>query len=300
MTRGYYQEEGLEVRYCWSLDLNLSGEEEMKESVNELSNKLFDVIFGTFNTVVYYNIIKNPIPLVALCGLTQKDVGALAVLKQSNIKSPKKLGGRKVGILGFPFEQEFIDQIIKSEGGNENIQPVLAPFQHLLCGLREEKYEACNIVVPWHGVKAQKDNVELNMFHFQRYGIPRHYPLLISLREIINEKRPLFRSFLRATRRGYQDLVKSEPREIAKILSLEVNHENMKDTEFLEQSLRCLREYFEDTSEWGIMKEEDWRNYVHFLSEKQLLHDENKNTIKEEHVPIKSLFDNEFLGQDSH
>jgi len=302
IKRGFYQEEGVQVKYSWPKNERQSVQEQMKESVNELSNRKADVIFGNFNSVIYHNIIKNRMPLVALCGLTQRDVGALAVLKKSNIDSLKKLGGRKVGIFGVPFEEEMINEMIKSEGGvNEKIHAVPTPFQSLLRGLQQEEYEACHVVVPWHGVKAQQENLDLKMFPFDRYGIPRHYPLLISLKDVISEKRSLLRSFLRATCRGYQELFKSEPREIARILS-EVDHENMKDTDFLEKSLKCFRDYFQEGgshSHWGFMKEEDWRNFVHFLSEKQLLRDENRNPIKEEHVPIKSLFDNELLGQGS-
>jgi len=300
LKKGYYQEEGVQVKYCWPKNENQTVEEDIKESINELTNKKADVVFGSFNSVVYYNIIKNRVPLVALAGLTQRDVSGLAVLKKSNIESLKQLGGKRIGVFGSPFEPEFIDQMIKSDGGNERMQPVVVPFNHLLEGLRQDKYEGCHIVVPWQGVKAQEENLDLKTFPFERYGVPRNYPLLISLKEIINEKKSLLRSFLRATSRGYQDLVKCEPREIAKILS-EVGHENMRDTNFLEKSLRSLREYFQEggSSRWGYMREEEWRNYVHFLSEKQLLRDENKNPIKEEHVQIRSLFDNELLGQGS-
>jgi len=297
VKKGYYQEEGVHVKYCWPKSENQSVEENFKESINELSSRKADVIFGSFNSVIYHNIIKNRVPLVGLCGLTQRDVCGLAVLKKSNIESPKKLAGKKVGIFGLPFEQECIEQVIKSDGGNEKIKPVHPPFQRLICDLREEKYEACTIIAPWHVAQAQKENIDIKVFYPERYGIPRHYPLLVSLKDIINEKKTILRSFLRATARGYQELFKSEPREVAKILSDVVDHENMKDIELLERSLMLLREYFhEGGSHWGFMREEDWRSYVHFLSENQLLRDEHKNPVKEEHVQIKSLFDNELLG----
>jgi len=294
LKKGYYLDEGLHIKYIWPKNENQSVQEDVIESINDLSNKKVDIIFGTFNSVVYHNFINNRIPLVALCGLTQRNIGSVAVLKKSHIESPNKLGGRKVGVVGLPFEQGFIDQMIKSEGGKERIQPVVTPFQHLLRDLREEKYDACHLVVPWHGVKAQEEKVELRMFNFEKYGIPQHYPVLISLKQIISEKKSLLQCFLRATCRGYQELIDSEPRKIAMIL-YEFNHEEMKDIEFLEKSIKCFREYIQEGPHWGVMEEEDWRNYVHFLSEKQLLRDEHNNPIKEEHVPIKSLFDNELL-----
>jgi len=299
LSKGYYREEGILVNFTWPRNEELTGKDYMTETVDDLCNKKYDVIFGSFSTVVSYNINKSRIPLVALSGLTQRDVITIASLRKSGIDTPKKLDGKKVGICGLPFEDGCVRELIKSNGGQGNVHFVYPPFQHIVEGLKEGKYDACHIIEPWQGVWAKKHNMDISTFGpLDRFGVPRHYPVLVSVKDVITEKKSLISTFLKATSRGYRDLVRCEPREIAKILKDTVQHENMKDTDFLEESLKVLRDYFEhsESSKWGFMKEEDWRNFVHFLGEKKLLIDEDGRPINEDHVNIKTLFTNELLG----
>jgi len=302
LSKGYYKEEGLHhVNISWPKDENRTGEEDMKETLDNLSNKKADIMLGSFSTVIRYNTMKrNRIPLVAVSGVTQKDVTGFISLKKSGIDSLKKLDGKKVGLFGLPFEEACLRELSKRDGGKGDFQVIRPPFQHTLDGLKEGKYDACHIICPWHGARAKKENMDITMLGpFDRYGVPRHYPVLICLKDIISEKKPMMRSFLRATARGYCDIVKSDPKEIAMILRDAVQHDNMRDTDFIEESLRESREYFDmkmgDNERWGMMKEEDWKKFVHYLSERNLLVDEEDETIKEESVNIKSLFCNDLL-----
>jgi len=299
--KGYYREEGIEVNYCYPKNENQTGHDDLKEAVDELVNKKADIIYCGMSTVIDCGIQKNQRnKLVAISALTQRDSTGLAVLKEKNIDSVKKLDGKTIGIWGQPFEEGVLKEIIRSEGGKGDFKVQNPPFQHLLDGLKNNMYDAVHISLPWHGARAKFENIELTTFGpFDKSGLPRIYPVLASLQETIHSKKHLLRSFLKATRRGYRDLVSEDPREVAQTLSEVVKHANMKDREFVEQAIRSSREYFQfegGENKWGSMKEQDWKNLIHFLSEKRI-QDEEGNRVDESSVDTSSLFTNEILRE---
>jgi len=299
--KGYYREEGIEVNYCYPKNDNQTGHEDLKEAVDELFNKKADVIYCGMSAVIEYQIQRNQRnKLVAISALTQRDPTGLAVLKEKNIDSVKKLDGKTIGVLGQPFEEGILKEVIKNEGGKGDFKVERPPFQHLLDGLKNKKYDAVHVALPWHGARAKFENIELTTFGpLDNFGVPRSYPVLVSLQESIHSKKHILRSFLKATRRGYRDLVSEDPREVAQILNEVVKHSNMKDREFVEQAIRCSREYFQfegGETKWGCMKEQDWKNLIHFISEKRI-QDEEGNRVDESSIDTSSLFTNEILRE---
>jgi len=301
LKKGYYREEGIEVNYSFPKNENQTGRDDMKEAVEELINKKADVIFSAMPTVIDYSIRRNQrAQLVAISALTQREATGLAVLKEQHIDSLKKLDGKTIGLWGQPFEEGVIREMIKSDGGRGEFKVDRPPFQHLLDGLKNKKYDAVHIALTWHGERAKFERIDLTTFGpLEKYGIPRTYPVLVTLKDNVHSKKGVLRSFMKATRRGYRDLVSEDPREVAQTLTEIVKHSNMKDREFLEESIRASREYFQfegGENKWGSMREEDWKKYIHFLAEKRIHNDEG-NRVDENVVDTSSLFTNEILRE---
>jgi len=299
-ARGYFEKEGLDVKFNYPKDSNKTGHELFRAAVNELTKGTADVIIGGVNTVIYYNThsANSKVPLIAISALTNSDGTAIATPKENKIDSLKKLEGKKVGVIGFAYEEGIVKEMVKSEGGNPtNINFVTPPYCHLYDGLKEKRYDAAHICIPWHGIRAKRDKVDLTMFKLEDYGIPRHFPCLVTLRDnVTGEKKTLLRTFLKACQRGYSHVLTGDTKEIAKVLTDTIHDlDYMRDTDFLEESLRSAREYFKHTGDrWGMMKEDDWKKYVRFLAEKKLLVEDGR-PINEGQVNVGNFFTNELL-----
>jgi len=184
-----------------------------------------------------------------------------------------------------------------TEGGTGNFNPVFPAFQRLVEGLKQHQYHAVHISIPWHSVWAKRQGIELDSFKLSDYDIPVPYPAYVSLQDTISKKSAKLRSFLKATRRGHEELLRGDVKELANLLCDKVDHPNMKDLDFLQDSIRCIRDCFqrEEEKKWGSMREEDWKRLVHFLAEKRLLVDAEGRAIKEDNIDVNELFTNSLL-----
>ena len=139
----------------------------------------------------------------------------------------------------------------------------------------------------WDSVMAEMNGVKLNYMECRQLDERLDYytPIIITSDAVIESDPEMIKAFLRATEKGYQDVM-ADPEGSAEILH---SYAPTYDLEMLKKSQTYLAgKYMEDAEVWGIMKDEVWDNYSAFLKEYGVIN---------QTIPASDCYTNEFLGK---
>jgi NitT/TauT family transport system substrate-binding protein len=150
--------------------------------------------------------------------------------------------------------------------------------------------------MPWEGLLAERDGVDLTPFYLDDYGIPYGYtPLVLARPESIAADDDALEAFLAATARGYR-FAADNPAAAADILREEAVGMEADDPQFLRESQRRLADaYCTPDGEWGVMAEDRWAAFVEWLAERDILTDLDGDAIPASALPATDLYTNDLL-----
>jgi hypothetical protein len=96
--------------------------------------------------------------------------------------------------------------------------------------------------------------------------------VLLARPDVVEQRAPDLRSFLRETGRGYRSAAEN-PTEAARMLAETADGpETLDDIDFLQQSQRQLADtYLTDDGAWGRMTEDRWAAFVDWLAGEEVL-----------------------------
>jgi NitT/TauT family transport system substrate-binding protein len=304
-AKGYFRAENLHVDFTYPKNDDSTIHDEVTKAVDELCNKRADMAIIPSDCLIYNNTRRSvKHKLVAVGTLAQKDFFGIGTIK-SEINRPKDLDGKTYASTGLKFHAEMVREMIRSDGGKGELKDIcIPPVKDLYPGLKEGRWDASCVSVPVHEPMAKRDNQRMKVFCFNQYNIPRTYTTLLCVREDTlhqKEKKECIKLFLKAAKKGHQDLFKMSSEEVARLLREEFQHPNMKDSDLMKDCIERAKEFiFKSTGEkkgWGRMEEECWKKFVEFLVEKKILLDEEGKPIGKE-IDMKTWFTNELLDRE--
>ncbi len=151
----------------------------------------------------------------------QTPLAGIAVLKSSNITSPKQLTGKKVATPGSPSNKAFLVTMVRSSGGDPS------KVKLVTTGFDFAKYLVAGKIDAFTGywTDAIQADVEsgthLRFMRIDRFGGPRYPSLLFyATTARISQDPDLIRSFADATAHGYEDLLKNPNGALSAFLGL--------------------------------------------------------------------------------
>jgi len=276
-----------------------------------------DMCVAPASSIIYCNsrrATQQHEKIVAVAALTQKDFVGIGVLRRdggTNIERPKDLDNKTYASSGLQFSEDLVKEMIKADGGKGEFKKVTVPYvKDIYPGLRDGLFDASCIAIPIHETLAKRDNKQLNCFCFCEYSVPHVYPAVFCVREetLRTEKKEAIRKFLRCARRGYEDLYSTDADEVARMLRDQVDHPNMKDSDFVRDSVERAKDFIltnrgggeggtEKGSGWGCMDLDLIKCFVEFLKEKKIIKDEVGKPI-ETPIDFKPWFCNELLKEE--
>ena len=81
-----------------------------------------DFAIAPFETVISLNNKANTVAAIAIYAILQEDLSSIATLRSSGIDRPKALDGRVYASYKARYEDHIIQQMVKNDGGQGNLQ----------------------------------------------------------------------------------------------------------------------------------------------------------------------------------
>ena len=145
--------------------------------------------------------------VVGVMALVQTPLAAV-LTASGDVKRPRDLEGRKVGVTGLPSDDAVLDSLVKGDGGDPaKVHKVTTGFdavRALLAG----KVSGATAFWNAEGVALRAKKPGAREFKVDDYGAPSYPELVLATtRETIDTNTPLVRATIRALRRGYESAI---------------------------------------------------------------------------------------------
>lgn len=204
LQKGYYKAEGLDV----TIDRGKGS----AEVVRQLAAGTYDMGFPDINVVMDFDS-KNPDQGFPVLMIGHEEApAAIMMLKSSGITEPKQLNGKKLGSAANDSTFKLFP-IFASKTG---IDPASMQIQYIEPGLREVllaqgKVDAIpaqvfNSLLELQAKGVSKDNI--SYFMYKDYGLELYGNSIAASRTFLKEHPDAVKGFLRATLKGFKDVVK--------------------------------------------------------------------------------------------
>ncbi|MFK4784911.1 ABC transporter substrate-binding protein [Fusobacterium sp. MFO224] len=210
LEKGYYEEEGIK--------LNIHMPSGTSDPLALVAAKKVDLGYYYIHRTIM-SIVNDGIPVKAIASTLQGSVSTVMSLKENNITRPKDLEGKTLGYCGGPLSEKMIDAMMRADGGDPSKVKLVDVGFELLSSLITKKVDATLGGLVTHEVPLMEEKgYQVNYFFPKDFGVPE-YPetLIIANKDLISEREEVYTKFLKATRRGFED-VKANPEEAVQIL----------------------------------------------------------------------------------
>lgn len=155
--------------------------------------------------------------LVAVAALVQRPLAALAA--RPEVRRPRDLEGRTVGVSGLPSDPAFLKAIVERDGGDvSKVRQVTIGFS-AVTRILSGRVDAAPVFWNAEGVALRRRGVRTREFRVDDYGAPP-YPevVLVTSGETLARERPALRRALLAIGDGIE-AVRRDPQAAARIVA---------------------------------------------------------------------------------
>lgn len=163
------------------------------------------------------------IPVVAIGSLVAEPTTALIWLKNSGIEDISDLKGKTIATAGLPFEEEFLDSVLRGAGVSPSEVKLENAGYGLVPALAKGRADAV-FGASWNleGIQLETLGLDPVVTRVEDLGIPAYDELVVIVRRDRLAKEPqLFRDFMAAVARGTATAIEAPP------LAFEVVDENV-------------------------------------------------------------------------
>ena len=250
---------------------------------------------GPSESVISYHTHPEYPSLTAVAAISQVDPSAIVALEDGDVDRPADLDGATYASYDARFEDHIVRQLVRNDGGEGDIDIVTPPKLGIWNTLLDGEADATWVFMPWEGLLAARDGIDLNAFYLDEYDVPYGYtPLLLARPETIDDGAAL-REFLAATARGYQFAV-DNPDRAAEILGETAEGMDNDDPDFLAESQQALTDaYLTADGRWGVMAHDRWDDFVEWLAANDILTTVDDDPIPANELPTSDLYTNDLL-----
>jgi NitT/TauT family transport system substrate-binding protein len=290
-AEGYFADAGLDVA------IRSPAEDDYAETpAKRVATGKSDLAIAPSESAISYHTHPDYPDLTAVAAVCQRDTSAIVTLGDSGIDRPAELDGRTYASYDARFEDHIVRQLIRNDGGDGDIEIVTPPKLGIPNTLLDGSADATWVFMPWEGLLAERDGIELKAFRLDDYGVPYGYtPTLLAAPETIESDAGLLADVLDAIGRGYE-FAAANPVSAADLLCRSGEGPHLDDREFVRESQRRIAPAsLTDDGDWGVMARKRWADFVDWLVEEGILTTLDGEQLGFADVSPDALFTNEFV-----
>lgn len=225
LWQGYYQDAGLKVNI-------IPGSPTRQPHREVLSGR---AQYGVGNSEVLLSYLQDK-PVKALAAIMQHSPSVLLTRKDSGIRTPQDLIGKKVMMLGGSNDIEFF-AMLASEGVNPN-DIMIMPSSYRIDDLVEGKVDVFNAYLSNEPFYLQEKGVEPFVINPVDYGVDMYSDILFTSEQEVSRHPQRVKAFLVASLKGWSYALSHQDEMIDRLLTME----NINKTRLqLEQEAQVLQ-----------------------------------------------------------
>ena len=277
--QGFYRDEGLDVSI-------IPVAEDLSESsvVDRVARGVIQFGDVGADQVILARAENKPIKAVSV--IYQQSPVVLAALKDSGIKEPKDLIGKKMAVEKGQNTNTVYNAMMKRAGvDTTKIKEVTAPIG--LEALAKGQADARMIYLTNEALEVLEDGHALNIMYPEDYGLQFYADTLITNDYLINNNSDLVARFVRASLKGWNWAVVNPKEAGALALIYDPNLSLKHEVDMMQASLPLI---YTGKTEVGGMSSSLWQVIENILLEQGLI---KKN------IPLEDIFTTKFLSEQS-
>src|SRR3954464_5304594 len=144
---------------------------------------------------------ERGVDVVAVGALVQRPLGALVA--QPEVKRPRDLDGRRIGVSGLPSDPAFVRAIVEHDGGDYSTVREITIGFNAVASLLGRKVDAVPVFWNVEGVILRQRGKRFSEFRVDDYGAPPYREVvLVTTRAVLNRRRSDIAHAVEAIRRG--------------------------------------------------------------------------------------------------
>lgn len=254
-----------------------------------------DLAIAPSESVISYRTSRQPVPLVAIAALAQRDTSAIVTLANSKLMRPAQLDGHTYASYGARYEDDIVRAMIRQDGGRGDVRSVQPPKLGIWETLLSGQADATWVFMPWEGVEAAQKGIVLNAFSLDDYQIPYRYsPVLLTHADTLERQGNALRGFVQASAEGYRLAVAQPDLAVAALTAANP----AVTADFARQSMDALRPaLLDDDGQWGVMAPARWRQFAEWLVQQQLLRNGQGEPLSLARFDVNAIFTNELFNR---
>lgn len=285
--KGYYDEAGVDLTVHSPAD-----DDYETTPAKRIAQGDATVAIAPSESAISYHTHPDYPSLTAIAAVCQRDTSAIVTLASSGIDRPKKLDNSTYASYDARFEDDIVRQLIRNDGGRGDVEIITPPKLGIPSTLLDGTADATWVFMPWEGVQAERDGIDLNAFALDDYGVPYGYtPVMLARPTTIESATDELRDFIDATRRGYE-FAATSPDEAAAILGSTAEGPGLDDESFLEASQRRISDAYLADGTWGRMRRERWAAFVEWLADESLVRTLGGDRLTAAEIDVDALYTN--------
>lgn len=266
IEKGYYAEEGLDVQLQFPSNEN---------------DALSLVAAGQAQLGIYYPMYiiearaEQNVPVKSIGAVCQEQLSVVLSLKDKNITSAADFTGKTIGYGGSPLSEALAKTMMENAGVDPSTVTMTDVGMDLMSAMTTGRVDVTLGCMINHEVpQLEKEGFEVNYFKMSDYGVPADYELVfVSNDDTIENDPELLRAFLRASKKGFEDM-KNDPNGSLDLLLSRQNAENFPLTRSVEeQSLSILLPAMEHEDAPFLSQDPAvWQNDIDWLTQNGMIH----------------------------
>jgi putative hydroxymethylpyrimidine transport system substrate-binding protein len=148
---------------------------------------------------------ERGLDVVGALPIVHTPLAAVMARGDSDVRRPRDLAGRTVGVTGLPSDEAVVDSVVAADGGDpEQVGRLTIGFD-AVPALAAGRVDAVTAFWNAEGVALRRRNIPLRIFKVDRFGAPRYPELVLATaRSTIEERGELVEAMVAATNRGYR------------------------------------------------------------------------------------------------